>query len=315
MLDDQNVSYFLYNETCFWNSQLLPICLWSFILGTINISTNGLFLILLFISRKQVNSKRYAHVTNLTVSDFLSNLILIGHTIFGRSLLSKRNLKRALVYAMTVNIYSYFMSIFIQYYAIKRPLQYKTKLTLSKIKLSICFIWIFVSLYFVLKVQVLLRFETYSIFISYTDLVINLTIGLLNTIFYSYLVYISHRKKCEKTGSIEKRSHMENILIRKNFSTSLEAKPIIDQSRFIIKEYQFVITIGISLIVYWITTLPIYIYWLITEINDIRFYFLDNNTKLIVLLIWYTRCFFDPLLHMYREPKFIRTFKNIFNKK
>lgn len=316
MLESRNLTYkatAILNATCFFSTESLPICLSSLFLGSFNILINGWFLVLLYLSRRDTNWKRYAYVTNLAVSDFITNLILVGLIVFGRSFWSKTILKHALVGVMKVSLLSYVSSIFIQYYAVNKPLQYKAYTTMRKIKFSICFIWCIVILYDVIKISCLFNFWISNFIFSLIDPFFQGLLVLLNSLFYVFLVYISHRQKCDKTSKVGKKIRLENVGLRRNIKRT-RCHPNTDETKFDIKEYYFVITIGLSLLIYWITTLPVWIYWVMLEITETSFYLHENSRRPLLFLVWLTRCFFDPLLHISRERKFVRSFKKIFIK-
>lgn len=290
------------NETYFVCIESLSVYICAFILGTLNVFTNGFFFILLFISRKNLNWKRYAHVANLTVSDFVLNLVLIGFTFFCKTSMNRYMFKHLMIWAAKLNLFSYCSSICIQCYAARLPLLYKTYLNIHKMKLSIAIIWCISLLYALLKICLYFSSVTYNFVFSIYDVVVQGFLACFNTVSYLYLFYISKQQVCEKLCP------SENIGLRKNFKR-LKCNTV--ERNVAVKEYNFVITIGITMLIYWITTLPFWIYLIVIEVTVTSYYLIDNTTQQFLLLIFLSRCVFDPLLHMYREPKFLRNFKRL----
>lgn len=306
MLENKNITV-SFNDGYFNHSENLRIL--SVLLGSLNIVANGCFLILLIISRKSVNWKRYALVANLTVSDFLVNLLFVSLVFTRRSNTIKSILRNLMTFTFKVNLLSYFGTIVIQYFAVKQPLQYKTVLNLYKIKICVCVIWCFVFMYIVLIALLSNTIEAFNIVCSIFDLTFQGLITLLNTVFYLYIVYISLKKKRQKLDSAAVKQLNKKIAVRNNLRSNFY--PNIDETRTFVKECKFLITIGISLLIYWICMLPLWIYWVAMEIINEPYYFSVTIWKQRWLLIWFSRCFFDPLLYIYREPKLIKKFKSL----
>lgn len=309
MWQNQNVSLsFLVNGTCFYDSANFPICVSTVILSSFNVFVNAIFLVLLFMSRRHISWKRYAHITNLTVSDLFVNCLFVGHLLFRRSLVTKFILHKLLGLGMRVNSFSYFASIFIQYYAVKQPLQYRTVVNMYKIKLSIGLIWCFTLIYVAVSVVTTYYSSSYLI-LSISDLLLQGIFAFLNTILYVYVVYISNNQKRLKMRSVKTGKWSADVGIRKNLPP--EYQLIISETRSFMKGYKFLITVGLGLIIYWLTALPLWFYWIIVEVSNRRIYFILTQTKQYVILIWISRCFFDPLLYIYREPKLIQNIKRL----
>lgn len=307
MIYSQNNS-FSFNETSVDYPEKLRT--WAISLGSLNILANGLFLLLLYISRKYINWKRYAIVTNLTVSDFILNLLYVTMVLFWWSNIFRSVFRNLMVFTFIVNMLSYTGTIFIQYYAVKQPIRYMTVLNMSKIKLSIALIWIVVFFYVIVTQSISYNTEVLSIIVSISELILQGMVMCLNTALYVYVLYISKKQKCQRMYSPKERQLPRDMELRKNMRSEFRSNISYEANTFV-KEYKFLVTIGISLLIYWITMLPLWIYWTGLEIGNKRFYFTLSAWKQSMILIWFLRCFFDPLLYIYREPKLLQNLKRL----
>lgn len=282
----------------------------NFIIGTMMVVINGILIRALYCHRRNLNWKRFACILNLAISDFICGVVLMvrgltdlsNNSYMGCILDEFLNLEVCASIIMT--ILNYDCELCVQYLAIKKPLFYHTKLTLTRILFVIFILWALILSYTVVKIG--LEFSSYSEGASFIFKYIDLTaMGLsliFNSVFYSYLLKVVAQKRKE---SINRRRQSEKISIKLSTSSSESDTSNISRQNIFV-DYNTVITMGIQLVTYISTICPLFIYWIYSSIYGYDNF--DTGRKVIDVVFesfWFVRAILDPLTFLLRERRLL----------
>lgn len=299
------VDCFANNTSCL-NDFVVPnaIHVTKLILALSNLTINTIFLVLLFQKRSTLKWKRYWFVVNLSVSDITVGIILISLAII--SLINTSNnamvlfLKALIIGPLIINVLSYSGGLWLQYHAVRRPLQYKTRLSTSELKFIIFLIWFTVYLYTAIKWIIVYHFPDTLKAISVVQFSFMVLVFFTNIFVYIYIMRVAVVQKNLHRTSVElKMSDKNQISCRKTSNASYKNKVSFGN------KYYFAVTLGFSLCLLFVAILPLGVYWYM-EIMRGRIMLLSNDlVKEIVFICYYSRTVLDPLIHLYREPKLL----------
>lgn len=278
------------------------ILLLKLFVALINIVLNIFFIILMKINFKNLKWKRYAFVANLALADTTMGVILFSlvlMTLLKVDPIVILVMEIAVVTSIGMDILSYSGLLWIQYHAVKRPLHYQTILSTSKIKFVLYTVWVVMILYGIMRIYILVIKAWMHQYINIFQIAFLMATFLINTFLYIHILKVAIKQKHENCKALFDNGN--EVGLRKNTSFNNSTTKTWSE------QYHFVITTGFSLILYWITVLPLWISWIIALVTKAALVdFVLRPSFQIAMLIWYCRSIFDPLIHLWREPKMIK---------
>lgn len=284
---------FLYTQNIHESTTIIKI-----IVALLIIILNGLFLFLLFKNMKRSSWKRYIFIANMAFVDTVLGIILLSAAVLSfiqTSVTVNLILQAVNIWTVGVSVLSYTGLMWVQYHALRRPLQYKTKLTTTKIKCVLCVIWIPMMIYGIIRFYLITEKPWTNLGTSIFDGTFLITSFLFNTFFYIYILRVSVNEKRYRSKS--KLGPIEGNELRKNYSDNKNCEKSLS------KQYHFVLTTGLCLILYWITALPFWLYWLRYQIHG---GFTATSEFQTIMIVWNLRALFFPLVYLFREPKLFK---------
>lgn len=282
------------------------------VIGTMMLLMNGLLITTIYSQRRHLNWKRFACILNLAVSDFICGVVLTVRGVTDLTCtkstcplqLLDKMLGMEVCVSIIMTILNYNCQLYIQYLAIKKPLFYHTKVTVTNLLKVIGVLWIGLLLYTTFKV--VMTFWSYwagvDIFFTILDAVAMGFSLFFNSMSYSYVLRIAAQKRKE---ILNRRS------IKLSTSTSScsesDTAPVIKLSVF--SQYNSIITLGIQLITYIATITPLFIYWAYSSIYSISVYEPINvngkTANAVLESFWFVRAILDPLTFLIRERQLL----------
>lgn len=271
--------------------------------GTTILFINGLLIKVVYSQRRCLNWKRFACITNLAISDVVCGAVLMIRGVTDLTCNASHLLD--VIFGLEVcasiimTIFNYDCQLFIQYLAIKKPLFYHTKLTLTNILLFIGILWFIIVSYSAFKfiLTIWVNWDHVALFSTMVDVVAMGLSLIFNSMFYSFVLRVAANRRKE---ILDRRQLSDKL---SSSSTKSDSTPVIKQSIF--HQYNSVITLGIQLITYISTICPLFVYWSYSSM-----YAMSTSENLnisgelinsILESFYFVRAILDPLIFLFRE--------------
>lgn len=270
----------------------------NLIIGLFMVILNGLLIKALYSQQRCLNWKRFACILNLSISDFICGTILFSRGI--NDLIIPKDfldgiLNLEICASIFMTILNYDCQLSVQYLAIKKPIYYRTSVSLSKILMVIALLWITILSY--TGIKLIFVFDEIwgesGIFFKSVDITAMGLSLIFNTVFYSFVLRVTTQKRRE---SITRRRLSDKLSIS---STESESAPVIRQSIFY--QYNSVITMGLQLVTYISTISPLFVYWIYSSIYSVDHQELSD----VFVSFWFVRGILDPLTFLLRERRLL----------
>lgn len=280
----------------------------AFLAPTI-ILINLFFIIIIICNRKKIHWRRYAHILNLSIADFLTGFVLlIGiSVVYGEHEQYSEHisigLQTAITACMLILSSSHTGICRSQFTAVKKPLQYRSNIKWRWILLRIAITDTIVILYSALKIYILNSFdETSNQRQSFSELELaiigsGIVYSIITWIFVLRTAYKSQYKKLSKKNG---RCPIRNP----NGKTSvlLILKLIVRT----IKYYKSLMTAGLSLLNFLWSFLPLYVVWTCLSVSSEDIYSCDYLGVRITMAFFFLRGVVDPIVYVLRDANLSR---------